>query len=120
MAVAAAQPSPPSQTTPMGQPFSSRAPIRTVWAGALWHRTGNRHPPECHTDAILLRTGGQISAQDTVPYCLWCAAHHLNNYETAIWVTVTGLGDRDTTCAIVGGYRGVVLWLRASWLVSAA
>ena len=60
-------------------------------------------PPESHLDAILLGTGSQISAQDTVPYCLWCAAHHLDNYETAMWVTVAGLGDRDTTCAIVGG-----------------
>ena len=60
-------------------------------------------PPECHTDAILLGTGVQISAQDTVPYCLWCAAHHMDDYETAMWVTVAGLGDRDTTCAIVGG-----------------
>jgi hypothetical protein len=60
-------------------------------------------PPESHTEAILLGTGVQISAQDTVPYCLWCAAHHLDDYETAMWVTVSGLGDRDTTCAIVGG-----------------
>jgi ADP-ribosylglycohydrolase len=36
-------------------------------------------------------------------YTLWCAAHHLGNFEEAMWTTVSGLGDRDTTCAIVGG-----------------
>jgi ADP-ribosylglycohydrolase len=34
---------------------------------------------------------------------LFCAGAHLDNYEEAIWMTVSGLGDRDTTCAIVGG-----------------
>jgi ADP-ribosylglycohydrolase len=61
-------------------------------------------PPAAHDRAIQqLGTGQGISAQDTVPYCLWCVAHHLDDYESAIWVTVAGLGDRDTTCAIVGG-----------------
>jgi ADP-ribosylglycohydrolase len=34
---------------------------------------------------------------------LWCAARHIDNFEEALWNTVSGLGDRDTTCAIVGG-----------------
>jgi ADP-ribosylglycohydrolase len=51
----------------------------------------------------VLGNGERVSAQDTVPFCLWCAAQHLKNYEEAIWLTVSGLGDRDTTCAIVGG-----------------
>jgi ADP-ribosylglycohydrolase len=50
-----------------------------------------------------LGTGHLISAQDTVPFCLWCAAYHLDNYPAAMWRTVAGFGDRDTTCAIVGG-----------------
>lgn len=41
-------------------------------------------------------------AQDTVPFALWCIAHHLENYEEALWTAVAGLGDRDTICAIVG------------------
>jgi ADP-ribosylglycohydrolase len=44
-----------------------------------------------------------VSAQDTVPFTLWCAAQHLGSYEEAIWFTLSALGDRDTTCAIVGG-----------------
>lgn len=51
----------------------------------------------------VLGNGADVSAQDTVPFCLWVAAHHLDNYEDAFWTTVSGLGDRDTTCAIVGG-----------------
>lgn len=50
-----------------------------------------------------LGTGSKVTAADTVPFCLWCAARHLGNYEEALWTTVSGLGDRDTTCAIVGG-----------------
>ena len=50
-----------------------------------------------------LGSGKDISAQDTVPFALWCAAQYLSNYEEAMWLTVGGLGDRDTTCAIAGG-----------------
>jgi ADP-ribosylglycohydrolase len=50
-----------------------------------------------------LGNGSKISAQDTVPFSMWTAAHHLDNYQEALWRTVSGLGDRDTTCAIVGG-----------------
>jgi ADP-ribosylglycohydrolase len=50
-----------------------------------------------------LGTGWQVSAQDTVPFCLWCAAQHLDSYEEALWLAIGGGGDRDTTCAIVGG-----------------
>ena len=51
----------------------------------------------------VLGNGVRVSAQDTVPFALWCAAKHLSNYEEALWLAVSGLGDRDTTCAIVGG-----------------
>jgi len=61
-------------------------------------------PPERIDDAIRdLGTGFRISAQDTVPYCLWIAAYNLEDYENALWKTVEGMGDTDTTCAIVGG-----------------
>lgn len=50
-----------------------------------------------------LGTGRRITAMDTVPFCLWSAAHNLDNYEEALWQTGAGLGDRDTTCAMVGG-----------------
>lgn len=50
-----------------------------------------------------LGNGSEVSAQDTVPFVLWCAGERLDNYEEAMWLTVSGLGDRDTTCAMVGG-----------------
>jgi ADP-ribosylglycohydrolase len=47
--------------------------------------------------------GSQVTAQDTVPFVLWSAAQSLSSYETALWQTVSALGDMDTNCAIVGG-----------------
>ena len=47
--------------------------------------------------------GLQISAQDTVPYAIWCAARHLDNLKGALWATASAGGDVDTTCAITGG-----------------
>ncbi len=69
-------------------------------------------PPDSHVDSAAARlgTGYQVISSDTVPFCLWSAARWLEDYEEALWETVAGLGDRDTTCAIVGGiiaaYRG--------------
>lgn len=53
--------------------------------------------------AQQLGCGDQVLAQDTVPFSVWCACRHLGSYEEALWQTVSALGDRDTTCAIVGG-----------------
>jgi len=62
-------------------------------------------PPEATVSqaARVLGNGDGVSAQDTVPFVLWCAGQHLGSYEDALWLTVSGLGDRDTTCAMVGG-----------------
>lgn len=54
------------------------------------------------TAASILGNGTQLSAQDTVPFALWCAAQHLNSYQEALWNGVSASGDRDTICAIVG------------------
>jgi ADP-ribosylglycohydrolase len=53
--------------------------------------------------AEILGNGIRISCPDTVPFCLFAAGEYLDNYEEALWQTVSALGDRDTTCAIVGG-----------------
>lgn len=53
--------------------------------------------------AAVLGTGYRVISSDTVPFSLFCAALHLDDYVEAMWHTVQGLGDRDTTCAIVGG-----------------
>jgi ADP-ribosylglycohydrolase len=54
------------------------------------------------TAVAELGNGSQVICSDTVPFALWCAARHLD-FEEALWTTVSGLGDRDTTCAIAGG-----------------
>ena len=50
-----------------------------------------------------LGTGLDVAAHDTVPFCIWVAARHLDSYEDALWTATGQLGDRDTTGAIVGG-----------------
>lgn len=49
-----------------------------------------------------LGNGSKLTAQDTVPFALWSAQKNLDNYEEAIWNTISALGDLDTNCAIVG------------------
>ena len=51
----------------------------------------------------VLGNGIRLTAQDTVPFCLWCAAYFYTSVEEALWTAVSALGDRDTICAIVGG-----------------
>ena len=53
--------------------------------------------------AGVLGSGAEITCPDTVPYTLFCASRSLDSFEESIWMTLAGLGDRDTTCAIVGG-----------------
>ncbi len=73
------------------------------------------------TAVSVLGNGHELAAFDTVPLSLWCVARHITDYSEALWTTVSALGDRDTTCAIVGGL--VALNVGASgipsdWLVS--
>src|ERR1700731_1709601 len=44
-----------------------------------------------------------ITSAETVPFTLWCAARHLDDFEEAIWTAASVGGDIDTICAIVGG-----------------
>lgn len=74
----------------------SEVKVRLVQAHRMENATGEQV-------ADSLGAGHNVSAQDTVPFCLWCADQNLIYYEEALWETVSGLGDRDTTCAIVGG-----------------
>jgi ADP-ribosylglycohydrolase len=52
---------------------------------------------------LELGNGSQVTAPDTVPFCLWMACRHPNEYCGAIWTTIRCFGDIDTNCAIVGG-----------------
>ncbi len=53
--------------------------------------------------AYELGSGARAMAQDTVPFALWVAARHLDDYPAAIAACVAAGGDVDTTCAIAGG-----------------
>jgi ADP-ribosylglycohydrolase len=57
---------------------------------------------DIRTIVSALGNGTKLTALDTVPFALWCAAHHLYDFEAAVWTAVSGLGDRDTIAAIVG------------------
>lgn len=53
--------------------------------------------------AYELGTGTRAMAQDSVPFALWVAAHHLDDYPRAITSCVDAGGDVDTTAAMAGG-----------------
>jgi ADP-ribosylglycohydrolase len=62
-------------------------------------------PPETlETDvARALGNGSLVTAPDTVPFCIWMAAHHPHHFAEAIGKTISVGGDCDTNAAIVGG-----------------
>ena len=53
--------------------------------------------------AHRLGSGGQATAQDTVPFALWVADRFLDDYPAAVAACVVAGGDVDTTAAIAGG-----------------
>jgi ADP-ribosylglycohydrolase len=121
----------PTHQHPEGQAGAIAIALASAWACRNRDATPERaadlfdtvlaHTPDSHTrDNIAkasrtelrssvalavqkLGNGSRIISEDTAPFSLWCAARHLGAYEEAMWTTVSGLGDRDTTCAIVGG-----------------
>lgn len=56
--------------------------------------------------ATALGDGTAVCSYDTVPLSLWCAAHHLDDYQGALRTALSACtrpsADRDTVCAIVG------------------
>ena len=94
----------------------ARTPGGEVWAGC---EKAVRLPLtyDVRTAVAALGNGRRVTAPDTVPFTLWCAARHLGDLERAMWQTVSGLGDRDTTCAIVAGILGAdpAVELPAGW-----
>ena len=56
-----------------------------------------------HEVAKSLGNGSLVTAPDTVPLCLWMAAHHAHDFAEAIGKTISVDGDCDTNAAIVGG-----------------
>jgi hypothetical protein len=65
--------------------------------------------PHAELAAHRLGNGRCVSAYDTVPFTLWCAARHLDDFAAGLRATASVGGDVDTTCAIVGGILGARL-----------
>jgi ADP-ribosylglycohydrolase len=63
------------------------------------------NPPEIPTVDVAraLGNGSLVTAPDTVPFCIWMAAHHLNSFVEALGTTISVGGDCDTNAAIVVG-----------------
>lgn len=66
----------------------------------------------------ILGNGHEISAADTVPFCLWSAAVDPSDFEETFWRTVIAGGDQDTTCAISCGVVGARTPAPAAWVQS--
>jgi ADP-ribosylglycohydrolase len=66
-------------------------------------------PIDYHIKTVvsILGNGINLTAPDTVPFAIWCAAHHLKDYEEGIWKAISALGDRDTIGAIVGSILAI-------------
>jgi ADP-ribosylglycohydrolase len=62
-------------------------------------------PADAPIEAVArtLGNGSLVTAPDTVPFCLWIAAHHLKNFVKALAEVIRAGGDCDTNAAIVGG-----------------
>jgi ADP-ribosylglycohydrolase len=61
--------------------------------------------PELPIEVVAksLGNGSLVTAPDTVPFAIWCAAQNLNNFIEAISRAISAGGDCDTNAAIVGG-----------------
>jgi len=80
-------------------------------------------PPEIPLADVArtLGNGSLVTAPDTVPFCVWMAAHHLDHFVEALGKTISVGGDCDTNAAIVGGIVALsagresipVEWLKA-------
>ena len=107
MAVAAA-----TSTAHHNQPASEAA--QAIWDSVITYTPESRvrmglqrarslFDANPRTVANEVGNGAEISAQDTVPFCIWSACSAIDNYREAILQTIEVGGDVDTNCAIVGG-----------------
>jgi ADP-ribosylglycohydrolase len=80
-------------------------------------------PPETPVTEVarVLGNGSLVTAPDTVPFCIWMAAHYHRRFVEALGQTVGVGGDCDTNAAIVCGIvalsadRGAI---PAEWLMA--
>jgi len=58
----------------------------------------------------VLGNGSRITAPDTVPFALWCAARHIGDYAEALWAAVSGVA---TTTPMAPSWAGSSHWQMA-------
>ncbi|MFT4548039.1 MAG: ADP-ribosylglycohydrolase [Verrucomicrobiales bacterium] len=121
---------------------SSRGEIPDIAAGVVWENVLRFTPeslvrqrlyeasgmPEAGAGEVAktFGNGADISAQDTVPFCVWNACRCLGDYREALLSAIEVDGDCDTNAAIVGdivaGYgkrEGIPSdWLRVREILS--
>jgi ADP-ribosylglycohydrolase len=56
-----------------------------------------------------LGNGSRALSRDTVPFALWCAAKHVDDYRSALWCAASGFGDLRSNCAIAGGVMAMAV-----------
>jgi ADP-ribosylglycohydrolase len=80
----------------------SHTPESKVRRGML---VASTTPPEVPVADVAkaLGNGSLVTCPDTVPFCIWMAAHHLHDFTGALGKTISAGGDCDTNAAIVCG-----------------
>ncbi len=98
-----------AEHTPQGITRDGILHARTVSLGA---------PPELAANE--LGDGTRYTSPDTVPFALWCAARHLDNFEQGLWTAVRALGNCCSVGAILGGILSLSApdGIPAAWLTA--
>ncbi|HAB16257.1 MAG TPA: ADP-ribosylglycohydrolase family protein [Verrucomicrobiota bacterium] len=109
----------------------SEAGVQAFWHGVLAHTPDSKvrqsiqaaatTPTAVSSEAAakILGNGFRITAPDTVPYALWCAAKHRRDFRSALAAAIETGGDCDTNAAIVGGIVALAVGqegIPAAWL----
>ncbi|WP_130796487.1 ADP-ribosylglycohydrolase family protein [Streptomyces otsuchiensis] len=76
---------------------------RTAMRGAVRRAADLLDFADVATVAAVLGSGRRTTAHDTVPFALWAAARHLDDFRAAVWSCLRAGGDIDTTAAMAGG-----------------
>jgi ADP-ribosylglycohydrolase len=92
----------PTRITKLFEAVLDFTPESKVRRGVL---IASQTPAAIPVEAVAktLGNGSLVTAPDTVPFALWCAANRLDDYVKSLALTISGGGDCDTNAAIVGG-----------------
>jgi hypothetical protein len=63
---------------------------------------------QLRTAVAVLGNGNRVVSSVAIPLCLWIIIRHHKDVGEAMWTSVEAVGDRDTTCAIIGGIMALL------------